>query len=91
MFFMLKEKNARSITFGENRTSTIDNHDNMSSDEWRRKKPYVSNRMRVMKGVDGIYRDKTGAVLEQVSLITGAMEPIKTAEDLLRYCKYWNY
>ena len=86
----IRAKNDRRITFGENMPIEKDDHRTMPSRDWREHTPLVGNRKRVLKGVDGIYRDKTGAVLEQVSLITGAMEPVRTIEDLKRYYKYYN-
>ncbi len=84
------EKRNRRITFGENMITNIDDHQTMSNRNWREHTSHVGTRKRVLKGADGIYRDKTGVKLELVSLITGLKEPVRTLEDLKRYYKYYN-
>jgi hypothetical protein len=44
---------------------------------------------RATQGDDGIYRDMEGNKLEQASLISGAMEPVRTINDMKRYYKYY--
>ncbi len=45
---------------------------------------------RAMKGEDGAYRDMSGNILQQISMITGKIEPVVTTDDLKRYYKYYN-
>ncbi len=86
---MTRGRGNRRTSFEGNRTVNSDDREDVISHSGHRQATVRETRRRATKGEDGIYRDMSGKMLQQVSLITGMNEPVRTIEDLKRYYKYY--